>query len=259
KRSLFLGSCPNFHAKVHQLEDIKRFKKYGPVWGVYEGQDPQIHIADPELVRMIFVRDFDHFHDRRHMDFGSDVFNEILDYLPGKKWKTVRQMLTPMLTTAKLKLMSPIINSSAEEFAVDLRMECVNGRIKIDCRRHERMTTWLIDMFTRATLGVQMGDAKNPLNDFAVAFRTFMGEETVFDWMYSLSLTFPFLTKFSPTFDNGPTDLIEKTFRHVLKTRRDSGEKKNHDLVDILNDLIDRTATVEYKELKITENTIISQ
>lgn len=51
---------------------------------VYEGQDPQIHIADPELVRLIFVKDFDYFHDRRHMDFGSNVFNEILDYLPGQ-------------------------------------------------------------------------------------------------------------------------------------------------------------------------------
>lgn len=34
KPSLFLGSVPDFHLKVHQLEDIKRFKKYGPIWGV---------------------------------------------------------------------------------------------------------------------------------------------------------------------------------------------------------------------------------
>lgn len=72
-------------------------------------------------------------------------------------------------------------------------------------------------------------------------------------------MTFPFLTKFSPTFDNEPTNLIEKTFRHILQTRRNTGEKKSNDLVDILNDLIDRTATSEYKELKISEDTIISQ
>lgn len=72
-------------------------------------------------------------------------------------------------------------------------------------------------------------------------------------------MTFPFLTKFAPTFDNGPTNLIEKTFRHILRTRRTNGEKHNSDLVDILNDLIDRTSTPEYKKLKITEDTIISQ
>lgn len=36
KPTLFLGSVPDFHAKVHHLEDIERFKKYGPIWGVRE-------------------------------------------------------------------------------------------------------------------------------------------------------------------------------------------------------------------------------
>lgn len=35
--------------------------------------------------------------------------------------------------------------------------------------------------------------------------------------------------------------------------------KTNYDFVDILNELIDRTTTDEYKELKITDDTIISQ
>lgn len=257
KPSLFLGSVPNYHAKVHHLEDVKRFQKYGPIWGVYEGSDPQVHISDPELIRLILVKDFDYFHDRRDMDFGSEVFNEILDYLPGEKWKTVRAMLSPMFTTSKLKSMSDVITKSAAEFAEDLKSESTNGRIKIDTRN--RMTGWLIDMFTQATLGVQFDNRKNPNNDFAVAFRTFMGEGTTNDWLYSLSLTFPALVRFCPTFDNGPSNLIEKTFRHVLTGRRKSGEKNEKDFVHILNDLIDRTSTDEYKRLKITEETIISQ
>jgi len=32
--SLFLGSEPDFHKKIHHLEDVKRLKKYGPIWGV---------------------------------------------------------------------------------------------------------------------------------------------------------------------------------------------------------------------------------
>lgn len=72
-------------------------------------------------------------------------------------------------------------------------------------------------------------------------------------------MTFPFLTKFAPTFDHGPTNLIEKTFHHILQNRRQSGETKGSDLVGILNELIDRMATTEYKELGISEETIISQ
>jgi len=86
-----------------------------------------------------------------------------------------------------------------------------------------------------------------------------MGEETTYDWLYSLTLTFPFLTKLAPTIDNEPLDLIEKTFRSVLEARRRSGETNGNDFVDILNELRSRTSTAEYKRLNITEVTILSQ
>jgi len=34
KPTFCLGSTPNLHLVVQHLEDIKRFKKYGPIWGV---------------------------------------------------------------------------------------------------------------------------------------------------------------------------------------------------------------------------------
>lgn len=64
---------------------------------------------------------------------------------------------------------------------------------------------------------------------------------------FEISVSLPFLTKFAPTFDNGPTNLIERTFRHILRTRRKNGEKMGSDFVDILNELL------------INEDTIISQ
>jgi hypothetical protein len=33
--TFILGSTPDVHEKVQHLEDIERFKKYGPIWGVY--------------------------------------------------------------------------------------------------------------------------------------------------------------------------------------------------------------------------------
>ena len=34
KPTLFLGSTPNLHNEVIWLEDVKRYRKYGKVWGV---------------------------------------------------------------------------------------------------------------------------------------------------------------------------------------------------------------------------------
>lgn len=47
------------------------------------GRSPQVYIADPEIIRLVFVKDFVHFGDRQEIDLGSPVLNEILDFLPG--------------------------------------------------------------------------------------------------------------------------------------------------------------------------------
>ena len=42
-------------------EDMKRVKKYGKVFGMFEGVQPAIYISDPEIIKQILVKDFDHF------------------------------------------------------------------------------------------------------------------------------------------------------------------------------------------------------
>jgi len=34
KPSFILGSAPNLHTKVQHFEDMERYRKYGPIWGV---------------------------------------------------------------------------------------------------------------------------------------------------------------------------------------------------------------------------------
>ena len=40
-------------------------KRYGDLFGTFEGTQPTLHINDTELVKSIFVKDFDHFINRR--------------------------------------------------------------------------------------------------------------------------------------------------------------------------------------------------
>ena len=42
-------------------EDMKRMKKYGKVFGIFEGLLPAFYISDPEIIKRILVKDFDHF------------------------------------------------------------------------------------------------------------------------------------------------------------------------------------------------------
>ncbi|CAL8116989.1 unnamed protein product [Orchesella dallaii] len=262
KPTLLLGSEPKIHKTVLHLADIERFKKFGGIWGSYVGRYPQVYVADPELIRLIFVKDFAHFADRKDADFGSDVLNEILDYLPGEKWKLVRTHLSPLFTTVKLKQMSDVIADSASEFMDDLSAQCdEKGRIKIDSRK--RLSTWLIDMLTRSTLGVRMEDGKNPDNKFAESFRVMLGEDEEYNLLYSLSYAFPFLSRFAPVCNDEPTKLIEKTFRQIIEFRKQQIDLKqatnSKDFLDVLVDLWDRVESEEFKAHGVTQNTIIAQ
>ncbi|ODM96046.1 Lithocholate 6-beta-hydroxylase [Orchesella cincta] len=256
KPTLFLGSESNLHKTVVHFADVERYKKFGGIWGSYVGRIPEVYIADPELIRLIFVKDFVHFGDRKEADFGSEVLNEILDYLPGEKWSKLRHYLSPLFTTAKLKQMSDVMAESATEFMDDLKSECdEKGQLKIDCRK--RLSAWLIDLFARTTLGIRLEDAKNPDNKFAEAFREMMGEKDEYNLLYTLSLSFPFLSRFAPTFIDEPTKLIESTLRQIISSRKKQQNSK--DFLDVLVDLWGRVNTKEFKDLGLTENTILAQ
>lgn len=40
-------------------------KKYGKVFGYFDGRNPNLFITDVEMIKAMYVKDFDHFVDRR--------------------------------------------------------------------------------------------------------------------------------------------------------------------------------------------------
>lgn len=48
----------------------------------YEGRKPVVCVCDPELIRLILVKESDYFRDRRAVDLGDPQVNEMMDFLP---------------------------------------------------------------------------------------------------------------------------------------------------------------------------------
>ena len=47
------------------IEDRQLMEKYGKIMGYFEGSKPNLWITDTEMIKSVFVRDFDHFINRR--------------------------------------------------------------------------------------------------------------------------------------------------------------------------------------------------
>ena len=64
KPFLIFGSPPFlYHKFVYSDWMINQFKKFGKTWARYEGVTPVIVTIDPEFIKQVTVKQFDHFTD----------------------------------------------------------------------------------------------------------------------------------------------------------------------------------------------------
>ncbi|XP_021947308.1 cytochrome P450 3A56 [Folsomia candida] len=249
------GSIPNIHHKVQHYEDIKRFEENGPIWGLYQGRTPIIFIADPDLIKSIFVKDSSHFFDREPFNFGNPILNQILDYLPGDKWKTMRVSQTKLFSSGKIKQYSnSIFKKSMEDFLARMDQDLdssPDGRVTIDAR--ERFCTFTVDAIARSMLSMKV---EPDGNEFYTACKRLIGDGQTVSPFYVWTLVFPFLTMFEPSMilDN----VMVQTFRNLLTERKRTGFKFD-DFGDIMNDLMGTVGSDRFKKLDISETTIFGQ
>ncbi|XP_042890641.1 cytochrome P450 3A41-like [Penaeus japonicus] len=85
--------------------------------GLYEMHIPNLLIGDPDLVKAVLIKDFDHFADRRTFEATNPkdkVLNEMLTNATGDHWKGIRSVLSTSFTSGRMKGMFPLVEAKAE-------------------------------------------------------------------------------------------------------------------------------------------------
>lgn len=83
-------------------------------------------ILDPDIIKYILIKDFNHFTDRQTMKFRtSEYITEMLINLKGSQWKKIRVCLTPAFTLGKLKMMEHLV-----DVCCDNMRDFLNNNIK---------------------------------------------------------------------------------------------------------------------------------
>ncbi|XP_051155354.1 probable cytochrome P450 6a14 isoform X2 [Leptopilina boulardi] len=125
---------------------------------------PHLIINDPELIRLIMVKDFNYFQDRGlYFNKELDPLSAHLFLLPGEEWKHLRSKLSPTFTSGKIKQFFPLMEKIGENLSKEL-----NNRIQKSntVEIKDLMGRFTTDVIASIAFGFECNSLQNPDTEF---------------------------------------------------------------------------------------------
>ncbi|XP_058837441.1 probable cytochrome P450 9f2 [Topomyia yanbarensis] len=144
------------------------------VFGLFDTNTRVFVIRDPELIKQIAVKDFDHFVDRRPV-FGKStgdnpnvLFNKAIVMMTGRKWRDMRATLSPAFTGSKMRAMFGLITEYSDRMIQILRTEADNGRGYVEYDMKNLFSRISTDIIATCAFGIEVESVKDTGNEFYV-------------------------------------------------------------------------------------------
>ncbi|XP_076657346.1 uncharacterized protein LOC143361655 [Halictus rubicundus] len=192
--------------------------------GVYDFSTPMIMIRDPELIKSVTVKNFEHFQDHRSLkaDDIEPMFSKNLFALTGERWKEVRNLLSPAFTSSKMKAMFKLMRECAVNYGnyfatLPEKDRCVELK--------DAFTRYTNDVIATCAFGINVDSMANRENTFYVYGR----KSTSFGRWQSFKF---FLVRWSPwlckvlgvtLFDKMVSKFFVDLIGTTIKTRDEKG------------------------------------
>ncbi|EDS34795.1 cytochrome P450 9b1 [Culex quinquefasciatus] len=134
--SLFLKQTDLGAFTVHLYNKFAGAK----IFGIFDTIKPVFVVRDPELIKQITVKDFDHFVDRPALfgySFRDDpyaLFSKMLPVLHGARWRNMRNILSPAFTGSKMKQMFQLALGCCDnvvQFLNSVQQEQQHGEVEM--------------------------------------------------------------------------------------------------------------------------------
>lgn len=140
------------------------YKSVERMVGIYLFFRPAILIRDASLAKRIMTTDFNHFQDRGvYCDEAHDPFSANLFSLPGKRWRLLRNKLTPTFTSGKLRNMLPTILDVGHKLHDHLAVKADNNEI-VEMR--DMSSRYVVDIIASVFFGFEADSISDPNNPF---------------------------------------------------------------------------------------------
>ncbi|XP_070507228.1 cytochrome P450 9e2-like [Chironomus tepperi] len=132
-----VGNNLNILRQKESINDImsRCYKKYksSKVYGYFNFMSKMFIVTDPELIKKITIKDFNHFINHEDSLEMDDLLSRTLFALRDKKWRDMRTTLSPMFTSSKMKLMYGLLSDHSRDFIKFMEEQVqVGNNINVD-------------------------------------------------------------------------------------------------------------------------------
>ncbi|KOC61107.1 Cytochrome P450 9e2 [Habropoda laboriosa] len=133
--------------------------------GQMDFSTPVVIIRDPELIREIAVKNFEHFPD--HHSFVNEqidpIFGKNVFSLRGARWREKRNTLSPSFTASKMKFMFELVSRCSQEF-VDYLYSHPEFSASMEAK--DAFTRYTNDVIVTVAFGIGVNSLKDRDNEF---------------------------------------------------------------------------------------------
>jgi cytochrome P450 family 9 len=220
-------------------------------------------VQDPDLIKQILIKDFDHFVDRRDFNFPKKdkFFGKMISILKGDQWKGLRSKLSPTFTTGKIKRMFQLMNASGKRFVSYLEKESSlsdggGGEIELG-DAYSKLT---MDVIAAATCGIDSKafESREP------SFFEKMGNKLRFQFSGFALMRFIFMATLPKVadffgmsfFEQDVQDFFSKAVKSSIRHREETGEKRD-DFIQLMLEARANQLKTEESELSQFEKDAI--
>lgn len=206
----------------------RELKGKGPIGGIFFLTAPAAMALDLDLLKNVFVKDFQHFYDRgMYVNEKNDPLSAHLFNLEGPKWRSLRAKLSPTFTSGKMKMMHPTIMATAFQFE-DHLVQLAGGKTT-EVELKELLAEFTTDVIGSAAFGIECNSMKNPNSEFR------LNGKKVFENTPLRMLKMIFLLNFQKIGNflgmrftaDGVTDFFMGLLRETVKYREDNNVHRN--------------------------------
>ncbi|XP_076416745.1 cytochrome P450 3A5-like isoform X2 [Peromyscus maniculatus bairdii] len=212
--------------------DIECHKKYGNMWGLYEGLLPVLIITEPDMIKNVLVKEFYSVFTNRHFLGPTGIMKKGVARSENEEWKRIRSLLTPTFSSGKLKEMFPIVQEYGDVMVKNMSQEVEKGK---SVNMKDIFGAYSMDVTIGTLFGVKVDSLNKPQDPFVKNTRKLI----TFDFFNPLAFStalFPFLCRIYDKLNISmfPNEAISFLKKFIDKTKKDRLENPQEHRVDFL-------------------------